>query len=176
MAYTPPPTFTDGQTASAAQLNVLRDDIQYLYGIAQAPNPAMIVIYEAGAWFTGPEYFAIRHKHAYLRFRIEARWWTTDNADHPNVRAEIYVNNLEAVVINWFDNTPTPSSSTANGDGTTTKVWDTYVELDDVSGFAAAVGQVYEVKLIGVQESDGEQVPDTGYYECTYVYESDSTA
>lgn len=175
MAYTPPPTFTDGQTASAAQLNVLRDDIQYLYGIAQAPNPAMVVLRADEEWYTGPNYFVIRHKHAYVRYRIEARWWTTDNAHHPNVRAEIYVSNLEGVVISWFPNTPAPTSTTAHGDGTTTKVWDSYFELEDVSGFAAAVGQVYEVKVIGVQESDGEHVPGTGYFECTYVYESDST-
>lgn len=176
MAYTPPPTFTDGQTASAAQLNVLRDDIQYLYGIAQAPNPAMQVIRSYGEWFTGPEYFVIRHKHAYVRYRIAARWWTTDNADHPNVRAEVYVSNLLGVSINWFLNTPAPTSTTAHGDGTTTKIWDLYIELEDVVGFAAAVGQVYEVKLIGVQESDGELVPTSGWYECTYLYESDSTS
>ena len=176
MAYTPPPTFTDGQTASAAALNVLRDDIQWLYGIAQAPNPAMMIVRQEGAWFTGPAYFAIRHKHAYLRYRIQARWWAADSDDNPNVRAEIYVSNQSAVVINWFNNTPSPTSNVVNGDGTRTKTWDSYVQLDTVSGFAAIVGQVYEVKLVGVQEGDGEAVPGSAYYECTYVFESDSTA
>ena len=176
MAYTPPPTFTDGQVASAAALNVLRDDIQWLYGIAQAPNPAMLIVRQEGSWFTGPEYFAMRHKHQYLRFRIQARWWASDSANNPNVRAEIYVSNQQALVINWFNNTPTPTTNVLNGDGTRTKTWDSYIDLDAVSGFSANVGQVYEIKLIGVQESDGEAVPDSAYYECTYTFESDSTA
>lgn len=176
MAYTPPPTFTDGQVASAAALNVLRDDIQWLYGIAQAPNPAMMIVRQEGSWFTGPQYFAMRHKHAYLRFRIKARWWASDSADNPNVRAEIYVSNLLGVNINWFANTPTPTTNELNSDGTRTKTWDTYITLASVSGFAVNVGQMYEIKLIGVQESDGEAVPDSALYECTYLFESDSTA
>ena len=175
MAYTPPPTFVDGQPASAAALNVLRDDIQWLYGIAQAPNPAMMIVRQEGSWFTGPEYFAMRHKHQYLRFRIQARWWASDSANNPNVRAKIYVSNQQALVINWFNNTPAPTTNVLNGDGTRTKTWDTYITLASVSGFAVNVGQVYEVKLIGVQESDGEAVPESGYYECTYHFESDST-
>jgi hypothetical protein len=175
MAYTPPPTFTDGQTASAAQLNVLRDDIQYLYAIAQSPNVAMKLIRTAGEWFFGPDYFVVRHKHEYLRYRIFSRWWTFDNSNHPNVRLEIYVANVLAVNINWFADTPTPTSSDPNGDGTTTKIWDTYIDLGNVVGFAAAVGQVYEIKLVGIQEDDGEHVPNTARFECTYIYESDST-
>lgn len=176
MAYTPPPTFTDGQTASAAQLNVLRDDIQYLYGIAQAPNPAMMVVRADGEWYQDNAYYAMRHKHAYVRFRIQGRWWAADSSDHPNVRAEIYVSNLLGVNVNWFANTPAPTTNVLNGDSTRTKTWDTYFELEDVVGFAAAVGQVYEIKVTGVQESDGELVPSTAYFECTYIYESDSTS
>lgn len=176
MAYTPPPTFTDGQTASAAQLNVLRDDIQWLYGIAQAPNPAMSVVRLEGAWYQDNAYYAVRHKHAYVRYRIQGRWWSADSGDNPNVRAEIYVSNLLGVNINWFNNSPTPTTNVNNGDGTRTKTWDGYITLADVVGFAAVVGQVYEIKVTGVQESDGEAVPGTAFFECTYVFESDSIA
>ena len=38
MAWSPPPTFVAGNTASAAQLNILSDDVEFLDGVADAPN------------------------------------------------------------------------------------------------------------------------------------------
>ena len=37
MGYTPPPTFTDGNYLSASQLNVLSDDVEFLYGRSLQP-------------------------------------------------------------------------------------------------------------------------------------------
>lgn len=37
MAYTPPPKFVDGGFLSAAQLNILSDDIEYIYGQSLTP-------------------------------------------------------------------------------------------------------------------------------------------
>jgi hypothetical protein len=39
MAYTTPPTFADGNFLTATQLNILSDDIEYLYGRSLMPNP-----------------------------------------------------------------------------------------------------------------------------------------
>lgn len=38
MAYTTPPTFVDGTVLSAAQLNILSNDIEFLYGIVSGIN------------------------------------------------------------------------------------------------------------------------------------------
>jgi hypothetical protein len=38
MPYTTPPTFVDGQIVSAAQLNILSDDIEFLNGVMAGPN------------------------------------------------------------------------------------------------------------------------------------------
>lgn len=41
MGYTPPPTFVDGGWLSAAQLNILSDDIEYLRGVQMMPTTGM---------------------------------------------------------------------------------------------------------------------------------------
>ena len=38
MAWTTPPTFVTSNAASAAQLNILSDDLEFLQGVADAPN------------------------------------------------------------------------------------------------------------------------------------------
>ena len=45
MAWTTPPTFSDGAILSASQLNILSADLEYLYALLQAPQPASSTLY-----------------------------------------------------------------------------------------------------------------------------------
>lgn len=69
MSYVVPPTFVDDQILSAAQLNVLGDDIAYLYGLARAANPPFPQVYTASA-INGK--WLLRHRCRYLYAQI--RW------------------------------------------------------------------------------------------------------
>lgn len=68
MPFTTPPTFMSGQILNASQLNILSEDIAYLWGIARGPNipwprvggPSGVV----GTWL-------IRHRCRYLYAQIE---------------------------------------------------------------------------------------------------------
>lgn len=70
MAYVTPPTFVDGNVLSAAQLNILSDDIEYLHGVTDTPNFGFVL---RGASASTILAYYIRHKHRYLhyRYRIE---------------------------------------------------------------------------------------------------------
>lgn len=48
MAWTTPPTFVDGNMYSAAQLNVLSNDLAELWGMAQGPNTPFLSMYSQG--------------------------------------------------------------------------------------------------------------------------------
>jgi hypothetical protein len=63
VAWSAPPTFSTGNVLSAAQLNVLSDDLEWLHGLVSGANPAM-----ASAVLTvdGDAYFVIRHTGRYL--------------------------------------------------------------------------------------------------------------
>lgn len=81
MAYTAPPTFADGNTLSASQLNTLSDDVEYLYGVVHQTNPAVY----------GPELYleyddestvtqwVIRHKTDKLTFTATCEQGTITN-------------------------------------------------------------------------------------------------
>lgn len=43
MAWSTPPTFADGNYLTAANLNILSDDVEYLYGRALQANPGFVI-------------------------------------------------------------------------------------------------------------------------------------
>lgn len=69
MAYTTPPTFNTSDALTATQLNILSDDIEYLYGYVVAINPAMANIHLDA---DGDALFVIRHTQRYLHIRYQA--------------------------------------------------------------------------------------------------------
>lgn len=71
MAYTAIPTQTDGATLTATYLNTVADDIEFLYGVVQAPNPGFPAIY-ATLTSESPAYVTLVHRHDNLLYRITA--------------------------------------------------------------------------------------------------------
>jgi hypothetical protein len=64
--FTTPPTFTSGQILNASQLNILSQDIAYLWGIARGPNipwPRVGGASVVGTWL-------IRHRCRYLKAQV----------------------------------------------------------------------------------------------------------
>lgn len=75
MAWTTPPTFAAG-VLSAAQLNILSDDLEYLYGVLQASIQPFRVLtlnlqYSNNLWY-------IRYKLRYLHYRVKVTGVTHD--------------------------------------------------------------------------------------------------
>jgi hypothetical protein len=69
MAWTTPPTFSSGAVLSAAQLNVLSDDLEYLNGFVSGANPAMT---STTITDNGDILHIIRHLHRYLHTKFRA--------------------------------------------------------------------------------------------------------
>lgn len=70
MAWTAPPTFSDGAILSAAQLNILSDDLETLYGVTQGVVTPFSNIYSPGYALTvNNNGYYIRHRHRYLHYR-----------------------------------------------------------------------------------------------------------
>lgn len=80
MSYTTPPTFADDAVLSAAQLNILSDDIAYLYGLASAVNPPF---QRAGGASGAGGTWLIRHRADYLYAGIEWVKGGDPGADFP---------------------------------------------------------------------------------------------
>lgn len=76
MPYTTPPTFVNGQIVSAAQLNILSDDIEFLNGVMAGPNiPFATMFWDA---YSGEHTWYVRHRHPYLHYSFTIG---TDPAD-----------------------------------------------------------------------------------------------
>ena len=69
MAWTTPPTFVDGAILSAAQLNILSADLEYLYALLQAPQPASSTLYANRNLNSTNNSWRIRYKNRYLHYR-----------------------------------------------------------------------------------------------------------
>lgn len=84
MPYTTPPTFVNGQVISAAQLNILGDDIEFLNGVMAGPN----IPFQSITWDTnsGEHTWYVRHRHRYLHYSFQI-------ANDPADDVKIYVNN-----------------------------------------------------------------------------------
>lgn len=65
MAWTTPPTFVTSNAASAAQLNILSDDLEFLQGVADAPNaPFQSVVFTN----SGTATYHLRYRYPYLHY------------------------------------------------------------------------------------------------------------
>lgn len=65
MAWTTPPTFVTSNPASAAQLNILSDDLEFLQGVAAGPNaPFQSVVFTN----SGTATYHLRYRYPYLHY------------------------------------------------------------------------------------------------------------
>jgi hypothetical protein len=112
MAYTTIPTLSDGTILTAAWLNTLADNANYLNSLGGVPNLAFSHV----ATSTGQSlYYHIRHRHRYLYVLVSF----VNNADYFNVKyngstvytngdpsgtptIKIDLNSLSLTVGNWY--------------------------------------------------------------------------
>jgi hypothetical protein len=75
MPYNAPPTFVDGDPLPAADLNVLGDDIEYLYGVSQGVTASGVQVSRSSNQAVSSG------SHAYVSFEAEAfdfgGWWSS---------------------------------------------------------------------------------------------------
>lgn len=79
MAWSAPPTFADTNVLSATQLNVLSDDLAFLYGILQAPQatfPSHFFNQDLSITNNG---WAFRYRHRYFHYRVRVTSNTIDS-------------------------------------------------------------------------------------------------
>lgn len=69
MPYTSIPTLSDGSILSAAHLNLLADNANYLGGLGGLPNVAFRQVRTSDA---GGTFFHMRHRHRYLKAYYES--------------------------------------------------------------------------------------------------------
>lgn len=121
MAWTTPPTFSDGAILSAAQLNILSADLEYLYALLQAPQPASSTLYANRDLNSTNNSWRIRYKNRYLHYRATVAAGTVNNF---------------AIVVNGTTYT---LDSTARTSG---YVYSSYI---DVNAQGLTVGTIYNV-------------------------------
>lgn len=153
MAWSTPPTFSDGAILSASQLNILSDNVEYLYSLLNRPNmPFVKGTLSAGGGATTAVYWGVWHVHRYLKYKIAVSGGNTDS-----MRMTYYANGAGGNLIN-------DGIDRASG-----YVWEGSIDLDSVlSGvLAAQYGQLGEIMVEMVGQS-----PGGGGVHVLYLYES----
>lgn len=157
MPYTTPPTFVDDSVLSAAQLNILADDIEYLNGLSQSVNIPFARVTENLT--TAGSYWQCRHRTQYLNVYVD---WGVDPSWVDHLDLDIYIdgNNVHSEELT----------------GTSTK----YVSIDvDAIGSPPASGDWYEIEVDVVAKDGSDNY--ASYHGATYIYvsrifEADSAA
>ena len=106
MAWTTPPTFADGDYLTAANLNILSDDVEYLYARARQVNAGFVVrtVNDSDNSNDTVSGWSVLHLSNTFRYRLSF----TGNADYIYIR-------YNAVNI-WQVNTPTAGIITGTVD------------------------------------------------------------
>lgn len=147
MAYVSVPVKSDGDVLTAAFLNQLADNAQFLAGIASSINiPYVSETTAAGGNFTYR--FQIRHTYRYLHYYIAQVASTSDNID-------IY-----------YDG---GSIFNDGGDRTAPFAWSGHIDLDSTPG-GLTIGDFYEVYV------DVTQKTGSGKTTAWYLVESPNTS
>ena len=80
MAWTTPPTFVTSNAASAAQLNILSDDLEFLQGVAAGPNaPFQSYVFST----SGTATYHLRYRYPYLHYSYTV---SVDPGDDVNIK------------------------------------------------------------------------------------------
>ena len=77
-----PPTFTDADVLSAAQLNIIRDDLEFLKGLSGTVNIPFAQIDQdlRTTLASNKSYYQIRHRAQYLNMYVQ--WFNDGGVDH----------------------------------------------------------------------------------------------
>jgi len=160
MAWQTPPTFTDTDVLSAAQLNIIRDDLQYLRGLSSTVNIPFPAV-GLDVRLLHPAYWQIRHRAKFLNLYIS---WFVDPGLVDHLSVSIKINGTELVTGGAGPDPWVP--------GVTSSAYFSY----DVSSLTA--GTWYQIE-INVDAHDVAHAPqpywgDTGF-NIVRMFESDTS-
>jgi hypothetical protein len=79
MAWTSPPTFSDGSVLSASQLNILSADLEHLYGSLQGAQPAFPSHFFNQDLTSVNNGWAFRYRNRYFHYRVKVLQNTCNN-------------------------------------------------------------------------------------------------
>lgn len=146
MSYQINPTFAAGNILTASQLNILRDNIEYLYGLAAGAN-----IPFTGEMLTGSgesRRWTFRHRSRYLHYQMRQMNGTSDELD-------IRMGPSNTIVYTDATNRSAPYT------------WSGYLDLE-ATAFLPTIGDFYTLYV----EYDFTSGND---FRIDYFIESDST-
>lgn len=150
MAYTTPPTFSNGAVLSAANLNTLSDDIEYLYALATAVSaPFCGQTMVAGG---DSRYWTFRRRARYLHYQVRL---TASDIDE-----------FELLITNYGGTDQDGVIDHSNHSAPYT--WSGYVDLDSL-GDPPALLEFYKVHFVITFSGSGNEL------EIDYLLQSDST-
>lgn len=79
MAWSTPATFVDGNTLSAAQLNVLSGDLEHLYGLLKAAQPSFPSHFFNQSLTSANNGWAFRYRNRYIHYKVSLTEGTCSN-------------------------------------------------------------------------------------------------
>lgn len=116
MAWSSPPTFADTNILTASQLNILSDDVEYLYGLVSGVNTPFNSL-ESGVQLTAANnQWLIRHAYEYLHYKVRVRAGQNDDL-------EIYMNNGTTDLRLYWDSTARTTGYEYSG----------YIDIEDIT-------------------------------------------
>lgn len=119
--WTTPPTFSDGSALSASQLNILSQDLEYLYGIVQTAQPAFPSHFFNQDLTSSNNGWAIRYQHRYFHYKMKL-------LTNQNKNLHLFVNGTDYTL-----------------DSTTRSSPYTYSGYIDVNAQGLTVGNFYDI-------------------------------
>jgi hypothetical protein len=151
MAYTTPPTFVAGNYLTASNLNVLSDDIEYLYSLAHQVNTGSLLIdFTPGSGTTEIQtVYALRHFSNIFRYR-----------------AKVTVGTIDSLIIKYVNSAGAPVTVFNDG-GTNPSAPYLWTGTVDLTAFGFVVGDYYEIRV----EVTGQTGSSTNALQLFYVGE-----
>lgn len=151
MPWVSPPAFSDGDYLTASNLNVLSDDIEYLYGLAHQVNTGSLLIdFTPGSGTT-----EIQTVHFLRHFNNTFRY-----------RAEVVQGTIDSLIIKYVNSAGTPVTIFNDG-GTNPSAPYLWAGTVDLTAFGFVVGDYYEIRV----EVTGQTGSSTNAVQLYYVGE-----
>jgi hypothetical protein len=130
--FTTPPTFADGDYLTAANLNILSDDVEYLHARVHQVNTGFLLIdFSPGSGVT-----EIQTVHALRHFSNTFRW-----------RAEVTVGTIDDLVIRYVDSAGTATNLNLGVGGVNPSAPYVWTGTKDITSLGFTVGDYYEIKV-----------------------------
>ena len=146
MAYTALATKTDGDTLTASHMNAVAGNIEFLYGLVQAPNIGF-ASYAATLTSQSPQYWAFIHQHRYIHYEV------------------VVTGTGDAIAIDAGTDGSTFGNSVMSDGSSPTG---TYTDYADTSGWGLTVGDPLYVRATW-------NMGTASLIRINYLIESDST-